>query len=91
MTMSLIYEFPENKILFAQETAARDGLMKMKTVYEANPALGDPMSIQGMIMVTSPGNAFKQNSSSGPTDRERTQVGQAQGGLQTIPGLARGG
>ena len=29
-----------------QETAARDGLMKMKTVYEANPALGDPMSIQ---------------------------------------------
>ena len=30
----------------SQETAARDGLMKMKTVYEANPALGDPMSIQ---------------------------------------------
>ena len=32
-----------------QETAARDGLMKMKTVYEANPALGDPMSIQGQL------------------------------------------
>ena len=89
MTISLFYEFPENKILFVQETAARDGLMKMKTVYEANPALGDPMSIQVMIMVTSPGNAFKQNS--GPTDRERTQAGQAQGGLQTVPGLARGG
>lgn len=23
--------------------------MKMKTVYEANPALGDPMSIQGQL------------------------------------------
>lgn len=33
-----------------QETAARDGLMKMKTVYEANPALGDPMSIQVSII-----------------------------------------
>ena len=32
-----------------QETAARDGLMKMKQVYEANPALGDPMSIQGQL------------------------------------------
>merc|ERR1719336_2370802 len=35
----------------SQETAARDGLMKMKTVYEANPALGDPMSIQGQLTV----------------------------------------
>ena len=34
-----------------QETAARDGLMKMKTVYEANPALGDPMSIQVNILL----------------------------------------
>jgi len=33
----------------SQETAARDGLLKMKTVYEANPALGDPMSIQGQL------------------------------------------
>lgn len=32
-----------------QETAARDGLMKMKQVYETNPALGDPMSIQGQL------------------------------------------
>lgn len=32
-----------------QETAARDGLMKMKQVYESNPALGDPMSIQGQL------------------------------------------
>lgn len=34
----------KNKI--AQETAARDGLMKMKGVYEANPALGDPRSVE---------------------------------------------
>jgi len=33
----------------SQETAARDGLMKMKTVYEVNPALGDPMSILGQL------------------------------------------
>merc|ERR1719273_500247 len=32
-----------------QETAARDGIMKMKQVYESNPALGDPMSIQGQL------------------------------------------
>ncbi|XP_015185862.1 formin-binding protein 1-like isoform X3 [Polistes fuscatus] len=32
-----------------QETAARDGLMKMKGVYEQNPALGDPMSIEGQL------------------------------------------
>lgn len=32
-----------------QETAARDGLMKMKGVYEANPALGDPMTIEGQL------------------------------------------
>ena len=36
-------------IQVGQETAARDGLMKMKQVYEANPALGDPMSIQGQL------------------------------------------
>lgn len=33
----------------AQETAARDGLMKMKGVYESNPALGDPMTIEGQL------------------------------------------
>ena len=32
-----------------QETAAKDGLMKMKGVYEQNPALGDPMSIEGQL------------------------------------------
>ena len=36
-------------IQICQETAARDGLMKMKQVYESNPALGDPMSIQGQL------------------------------------------
>ena len=33
----------------SKETGARDGLMKMKQVYESNPALGDPMSIQGQL------------------------------------------
>jgi hypothetical protein len=32
-----------------QETAARDSLMKMKGVYEQNPALGDPLSIEGHL------------------------------------------
>ncbi|XP_065200451.1 formin-binding protein 1-like isoform X3 [Planococcus citri] len=32
-----------------QESATRDGLMKMKGVYEQNPALGDPMSIEGQL------------------------------------------
>lgn len=32
-----------------QETAARDGLMKMKVVYEANSLLGDPMTIEGQL------------------------------------------
>jgi hypothetical protein len=32
-----------------QETQTRDGLMKMKSVYEANSALGDPMSIEGQL------------------------------------------
>uniref|UniRef100_A0A6M2DP59 Putative cdc42-interacting protein cip4 n=1 Tax=Xenopsylla cheopis TaxID=163159 RepID=A0A6M2DP59_XENCH len=33
----------------AQETNSRDGLMKMKSVYEANPALGDPMTVEGQL------------------------------------------
>ncbi|XP_033228165.1 formin-binding protein 1-like isoform X2 [Belonocnema kinseyi] len=32
-----------------QETAARDGLMKMKGVYEQNPALGDPMTVESQL------------------------------------------
>ncbi|XP_031620569.1 formin-binding protein 1-like [Contarinia nasturtii] len=31
------------------ETAARDGLMKMKVVYEANSLLGDPMTVEGQL------------------------------------------
>ena len=50
--MSIITSFRVFTLCYVQETAARDGLMKMKTVYEANPALGDPMSIQ-VMMVTS--------------------------------------
>ncbi|KAL9909407.1 formin-binding protein 1-like isoform X15 [Glossina fuscipes] len=33
----------------AQETAARDGLMKMKVVYEANSSLGNPMTVEGQL------------------------------------------
>lgn len=33
----------------AQETAARDGLMKMKGVYEANSNLGNPMTVEGQL------------------------------------------
>ncbi|XP_077287263.1 formin-binding protein 1-like Cip4 isoform X5 [Arctopsyche grandis] len=32
-----------------QEQAAMDGLMKMKGVYEANTALGDPMTVEGQL------------------------------------------
>ncbi|KAA0201342.1 hypothetical protein HAZT_HAZT000542 [Hyalella azteca] len=32
-----------------QETAARDALLKMKEVYEANPSLGDPLTITGQL------------------------------------------
>ncbi|XP_037935474.1 formin-binding protein 1-like isoform X4 [Teleopsis dalmanni] len=33
----------------SQETAARDGLMKMKVVYEANSSLGNPMTVEGQL------------------------------------------
>ncbi|CAD7083141.1 unnamed protein product [Hermetia illucens] len=33
----------------AQETAARDGLMKMKVVYETNSSLGNPMTVEGQL------------------------------------------
>lgn len=31
------------------EKAARDGLMKMKVVYEGNSLLGDPMTVEGQL------------------------------------------
>ncbi|XP_043202832.1 formin-binding protein 1-like isoform X3 [Amphibalanus amphitrite] len=33
----------------SQETSTRDGLMKMKGVYESNPALGDPLTIESQL------------------------------------------
>lgn len=33
----------------SQETAAYEGLMKMKTVYESNSVLGDPMTVEGQL------------------------------------------
>lgn len=53
-----------------QETAARDGLMKMKGVYEQNPALGDPMSIEGQL-----------NQSSHKLDKLGTELTKFQGYL----------
>lgn len=54
-----------------QETAARDGLMKMKGVYEQNPALGDPTSIQGQL-----------NESSQKLDKLGTELIKFQGYLE---------
>ncbi|CAG2120892.1 unnamed protein product, partial [Medioppia subpectinata] len=34
---------------FTQETAVRDGLMKMRQAYEQNSALGDPNSVEGQL------------------------------------------
>nr|CAI5865422.1 unnamed protein product [Callosobruchus analis] len=45
----LIRKVEELQSKVAQETAARDGLMKMKGVYEANPALGDPRTIESQL------------------------------------------
>lgn len=42
----LLIKVEELRNKVAQEAAARDGLMKMKGVYEANPALGDPRTIE---------------------------------------------
>ena len=32
-----------------QETAVRDGLLRMKAAYEANPSMGDPASVEGQL------------------------------------------
>ncbi|KAG5886697.1 hypothetical protein JTB14_007098, partial [Gonioctena quinquepunctata] len=45
----LVLKVEELKNKVAQETAARDGLMKMKGVYENNPALGDPRTIESQL------------------------------------------
>ncbi|GFQ67519.1 formin-binding protein 1 [Trichonephila clavata] len=39
----------EIKAKIQQETAARDGLMKMKGVYEQNSAMGDPATVEGQL------------------------------------------
>ncbi|XP_031357233.1 formin-binding protein 1-like isoform X3 [Photinus pyralis] len=45
----LIQKVEELQTKVTQETATRDGLMKMKGVYESNPALGDPMTVEGQL------------------------------------------
>ncbi|XP_018328161.1 formin-binding protein 1-like isoform X2 [Agrilus planipennis] len=45
----LMQKVEELQTKVAQETATRDGLMKMKGVYESNPALGDPMTVEGQL------------------------------------------
>lgn len=58
-----------------QETAARDGLMKMKGVYEANPAMGDPMSVEGQL-----------NASGHNLDKLRQELHKYQGYLEEVEG-----
>ena len=45
----LVQKIQELQQKLGQETAARDGLMKMKVVYEENSLLGDPMTIEGQL------------------------------------------
>ncbi|CAG9773093.1 unnamed protein product [Ceutorhynchus assimilis] len=45
----LIQKLEELRGKVSQETAAKEGLMKMKGVYEANPALGDPRTIESQL------------------------------------------
>ncbi|XP_075226345.1 formin-binding protein 1-like Cip4 isoform X2 [Lycorma delicatula] len=58
-----------------QETAARDGLMKMKVVYESNPTMGDPMTIEGQL-----------NESGHKLDKLRTELQKYQGFLDDVEG-----
>ncbi|XP_039288453.1 formin-binding protein 1-like isoform X4 [Nilaparvata lugens] len=58
-----------------QETAARDGLMKIKGVYEANPAMGDPMSVEGQL-----------NESGHKLDKLRLELHKFQGFLDEVEG-----
>ncbi|XP_023341734.1 formin-binding protein 1-like [Eurytemora carolleeae] len=76
----LISKLDELTAKISQETAARDGLMKMKTVYEANPALGDPMSIQGQL--TENGQRL---------DKLRSELRKFQGWLEDCEGRAAPG
>ncbi|XP_025416609.1 formin-binding protein 1 isoform X4 [Sipha flava] len=45
----ILQKLDEIQAKLHQEVAAKDGLMKMKGVYESNPALGDPMSTEGQL------------------------------------------
>ncbi|XP_076258097.1 formin-binding protein 1-like Cip4 isoform X3 [Rhynchophorus ferrugineus] len=45
----LLQKVDELRTKVNQESAGKDALMKMKTVYEANPALGDPRSIESQL------------------------------------------
>uniref|UniRef100_A0A1B6CBX1 Formin-binding protein 1-like n=1 Tax=Clastoptera arizonana TaxID=38151 RepID=A0A1B6CBX1_9HEMI len=58
-----------------QESAARDGLMKMKGVYEANPTMGDPMTIEGQL-----------NASGHNLDKLRQELHKYQGYLEDVEG-----
>ncbi|XP_054270179.1 formin-binding protein 1-like isoform X3 [Macrosteles quadrilineatus] len=58
-----------------QETAARDGLMKMKGVYESNPSMGDPMTIEGQL-----------NASSHNLEKLRQELQKYQGYLEEVEG-----
>ncbi|XP_071445426.1 formin-binding protein 1-like isoform X2 [Hetaerina americana] len=59
-----------------QETAARDALMKMKGVYESNPAMGDPMSVEGQL-----------HESGNRLDKLRQELHKYQGYLADLEGV----
>ncbi|XP_046399588.1 formin-binding protein 1-like isoform X5 [Ischnura elegans] len=59
-----------------QETAARDALMKMKGVYESNPAMGDPMSVEGQL-----------HESGNRLDKLRLELQKYQGYLADLEGI----
>ena len=65
--------------------------MKMKTVYEANPALGDPMSIQVniLLVIEVKDSSFMSCSILGPTDGKWAQIGQAEIRSTEISGATR--
>ncbi|UYV70582.1 FNBP1 [Cordylochernes scorpioides] len=62
-----------------QETATRDGLLKMKGVYEQNPALGDPLTVEGQLVE----NASKLDNLNLQLAKFQNYLKEAEGGAKT--------
>lgn len=69
----ILQKLDEMQAKLHQEIAAKDGLMKMKGVYESNPALGDPMSTEGQL-----------NECSQRIDKLNSDIAKYQGLLQEV-------